>query len=117
MAGSFRILSGIALLLLILVPRASAVGQQAAPADYIRVEIRGNLQTGIVAIGGESTGTVIRADNVTWELDLGGNEMLKAEAAALHKKKVVVTGKYLLVKGVEIPERHIVKVDSLKAAP
>jgi hypothetical protein len=54
---------------------------------------------------------------VTWELDLGGNEMLKAEAAALHKKKVVVTGKYLLVKGVEIPERHIVKVDSLKAAP
>jgi hypothetical protein len=112
-----RILAWSAALLWMALPQATAVAQEADSADYIRVEVRGELQTDIVALGGESTGTVIRASNVTWELDLGASDMLRAQAKALHKKKALVTGKYVKVKGVEIPERHIVKVDSLRAAP
>jgi hypothetical protein len=83
--------------------------------DSIQVEVHGTLETGIVAIGGETTGTIIRAGNVTWELDLGGDPKLTEVAAKLNKKKAIVTGAYTKKKGVEIPERHIVKVKSLKA--
>jgi hypothetical protein len=84
--------------------------------DYIKVEIKGTLQTGMMAIGGETTGTIIRANNVQWELDLGGNAQLQANAEKLDGKSVVVTGRYEKRKGVEIRERHIVKVETLKAA-
>jgi hypothetical protein len=84
--------------------------------DYIKVEIRGTLETGLMAIGGETTGTVVRVKNVTWELDFGGNEELRGLATKLNKKTVLITGTYEKKKGVEIRERHIVKVATLKAA-
>lgn len=88
------------------------------PAEApVKVEVTGTLETGIVAIGGETTGTVIRAGNVTWELDLSGDPKLAAQAEKLNKMRVVVTGSYSKKKGVEIPERHIVKVKTLKSAP
>jgi hypothetical protein len=92
-------------------------GADELPSPYIKVEIRGELEHGIVAIGGESTGTVIHVRDVTWELDLGDNAALKEAAEMLHKKTVLVTGRYSRHKGVEIPDRHIVKVEMLKAAP
>src|SRR5688500_17006033 len=90
-----------------------AAGEE--PEDSIQVEVHGTLETGIVAIGGETTGTIIRAGNVTWELDLGSDPKLAELAEKLNKKKAVVSGTYSKKKGVEIPERHIVKVKSLKA--
>lgn len=84
--------------------------------DYIKVEIKGTLQTGVMAIGAETTGTVIRANNVTWELDLSDNPQLQEEARKLDRKTVLVTGTYEKRKGVEIRERHVVKVAALKSA-
>ncbi|MCA9070409.1 MAG: hypothetical protein KDA84_15865 [Planctomycetaceae bacterium] len=39
--------------------------------DSISVKVIGTLKAGIVAIGGETTGTTITAKNITWELDFG----------------------------------------------
>ena len=84
--------------------------------DYIKVEIKGTLRTGLMAIGGETTGTVIQAGNVTWELDLRESRELLALVPKFDKKKVLVTGTYQKTTGVEIRERHIVKVQTLKDA-
>ena len=105
----------IALFALCVVPAGMAAAIQGS-GDQIKVEIRGTLETGVVAIGGETTGIVIKANGVTWELDLGGNKDLQALAEKLNHKTVVVTGTYRKVKGVEIPERHIVRVLTLKPA-
>ena len=83
---------------------------------YIDVEIKGVLETGIKAIGGETTGTIIKAGKVTWELDLAGNKEFAELAEKLNKQQVVVTGRYLQKPGVEIRVRHIVTVKTLKGA-
>ena len=44
------------------------------------VELRGILRTGIVAIGGETTGTIIQTDKGAFELDLGPGKDLRAKA-------------------------------------
>jgi hypothetical protein len=90
--------------------------------QYIKVDIKGTLKTGIVAIGGETTGTTITVKgkdvlDVTWELDLGGNAAFTALAKKLDGKTALVTGTYFKKRGVEIPERQIVKVTSLTAPP
>ena len=84
--------------------------------QYIKVEIRGILETGVVAIGGETTGTVINASGVTWELDFGDNKNFHDLTKSLHGKEALVTGTYKKIKGVEIRERNIVKVTTLKSA-
>jgi hypothetical protein len=83
---------------------------------YIRVEIRGILETGMLAVGGETTGTVIRANNVTWELDFGGNRSFQELATRLNGQWVLVTGTYHKGRGVEVAERHIVRVTGLEPA-
>ena len=85
-------------------------------ADYVKVEIRGTLQTGVIVIGGETTGIVVRSGGSAWELDLGGDAELKKRAEQLDGKIVVVTGIYRRQKGVEVRERHIVAVATLVAA-
>lgn len=84
--------------------------------DYIRVDIRGTLRQGVIAIGGETTGTTISAGEITWELDLQGDEQLGKKAELLHGKQVLVRGTLERRSGVEIPERWIVTVESLAAA-
>jgi hypothetical protein len=85
-------------------------------SDYVKVEIRGTLKTGMMAIGGETTGTVIRMNNLTWELDFGKDKELQELSNKLNNKTVLVTGTYEKRKGVEVRERHIVKVSTLKPA-
>ena len=84
--------------------------------DVIKVEVTGTIRTGLVAIGGETTGTVIRSNGVTWELDLSKNPKLKTTATQLNGKKVTVSGTYERRRGVEIPQREIVTVTKLTAA-
>ena len=76
-----------------------AIAKDDVNHNYIKVEIRGALETGLIAIGGETTGTAIRVNNVTWELDFGGNTEFRALAKRLHGKIVLVTGTYQKIKG------------------
>ncbi len=84
--------------------------------ESITVSVVGTLKTGIVAIGGETTGSTITANKVTWELDFGKNADLRALAEKLNGKQVAVTGSLEVRAGVEVKQRWIVTVSSLKAA-
>jgi hypothetical protein len=81
------------------------------------VALQGTLRTGIVAIGGETTGVILQTPGATYELDLGNNPALLQAAEALNGQTVNVTGSLTVQHGVEIPERTIVHVDSLSATP
>lgn len=81
--------------------------------EFIHVTVVGTLQTGIAAIGGETTGTTITSRNVTWELDLTKNRGLKNAAQKLQGKLVKVTGLLQRKRGVEVAERWIVDVKTL----
>jgi hypothetical protein len=80
--------------------------------DYVRVEVRGTLETGIMAIGGETTGTTIRARGMTFELQID-RPALRREAERLSGRTVVVHGELTMRRGVEIGQRWIIVVDRL----
>lgn len=84
--------------------------------DSIEVVVRGTLHTGIMAIGGETTGTTVSARGVTWELDLGSRPELAARADSLNGRRVVVAGTLEARAGVERRQRFIVTVKTLAAA-
>ena len=84
--------------------------------DSIEVVVRGTLRTGIMAIGGETTGTTITARGATWELDLRGNPESQARAESLTGRRVVVSGSLEVRPGVERRQRWIVTVKTLEAA-
>lgn len=79
-----------------------------------QVEMKGKLRTGVVAIGGETTGIVLEAAEGKFELDLGKNKELRQKADKLDGKNVVVTGTLQVRKGVEVKERKIITVSGLK---
>ncbi len=83
---------------------------------YIQVEVKGLLKTGILAIGGETTGTTITARGTTWELDFGNRADLRKHADELSDQNVIVTGRLNMKRGIEIRKRWIVDVASLQAA-
>jgi hypothetical protein len=84
--------------------------------DSIDVVVRGTLRTGIMAIGGETTGTTVSARGATWELDLRGNPEWAARAESLNGRRVVVTGSLEARPGVERRQRWIVTVKTLEPA-
>lgn len=84
-----------------------------ARGERVEVRVKGKLTDGIMAIGGETTGTVIRARNVTWELDVSGPG-LREKAAKLNGKTVVVTGAVRQKAGIEIAKRTILVVKTLE---
>ena len=81
-----------------------------------QVEVKGTLRTGVVAAGGETTGTVVETKEGTYELDLGKNEDLRLTVEKLDGRAVVVTGSLTVRGGVEVKQRRIIAVSSLKAA-
>ncbi len=91
-------------------------GGEAKCPEAKMIEYKGKLRHPVYAIGGETTGTVIETAAATYELDLGGKKEWQKLAASLNGKQVVVTGVLKTVKGVEIPERHVITVKDLKAA-
>jgi hypothetical protein len=84
--------------------------------SYIKVEVQGTLETGIAAIGGETTGVIVKTKDGTLELDLGKDKELRAQADKLNGQAVVVTGSLSVRKGVEVAQRLIVTVGTLKPA-
>jgi hypothetical protein len=105
------ILSQVAFATVLLSLAASAFG---AESDYIRVEVRGTIETGIVAIGGETTGVTITAGKTTLELEIK-DPKLQALAEKLNGKKAVAKGTLEIRPGVEVKERRIVAVTGLQA--
>ena len=81
-----------------------------------KVELIGTLKTGIVAIGGETTGNIIVTKDGTYELDFGKDKDLKVKAEKLNGKEVTVAGTLVVRPGVEVKERKIVTVTSLDEA-
>lgn len=91
-------------------------GAKISKEGFIKVEARGVLKTGIVAIGGETTGTILTTPAGTLELDFAKKRDLQLLAEKLDGKEVVVTGALTIRKGVEVRQRLIVAVQKLKAA-
>jgi len=81
----------------------------------VTVRVRGTLTHGIIAIGGETTGTTIRFGETTWELDLRKAKMFSSAAEKLSGKRVVVSGLVRTQKGVEIGTRTILAVGSIES--
>ena len=94
--------------------RRAAEPPAAGGEQYVKVEIKGVLKTGVVAVGGETTGITITAGKVTWELDIKDKSLL-ALAQQSDGKTAAVKGELHVTSGVEIPVRSIVTVAELKA--
>jgi hypothetical protein len=99
-----------------LVAHSQAGGGPKKDDTYIKVEVKGKLQTGIMAPGGETTGIIIRTETVTLELDFGKDKDLRMLADKLNDQMVIAAGTLTIRKGVAVKMRHIVAVTSLKAA-
>ena len=80
--------------------------------DYVKIEIHGTIRTGVVAVGGETTGVTITVDKTTFELEIKDPE-LKKLAEKLNGKKATVEGAFEIRPGVEIKERRVVVVKKL----
>ena len=103
-----------AAIILILPIILSAAGRD--DAYYVKVEIKGILQTQIIAIGGETTGVIIRAGDSSWDLDLGTNRQLHELAERFDGKTALVRGTLKRISGIERGERDVVVVESLSEA-
>ena len=83
--------------------------------DSIQVEVVGTIESGIVAIGGETTGVTMTANGITWELDLRGDETFGKLADQLAGGKARARGTLERRGGVERGERVVVIVETLEA--
>jgi len=90
--------------------------KDAKDKDAKKMELTGKLRTGIVAIGGETTGTILETKKGSYELEFGKQKELRQKAEKLNGKNVTVVGKLEIRKGVEVKERRIVTVTSLEEA-
>ncbi len=91
------------------------LAKEPAKDEYIKVEVRGKLNNEIMAIGGETTGAVITANGIAWELDFSDSPNSQRKSAAMNGKTVVVKGQLSVKRGIEIRQRWIVKVASIEA--
>lgn len=98
----------------LLIPRISHADGDSL-GDYIKVEVRGKLNNEIMAIGGETTGVIITANGVTWELDFSNAPNSEKKSKSMNGKVVVVKGELSVKRGVEIRQRWIVKVESIQS--
>jgi hypothetical protein len=96
--------------------RGKPLPAAAEAGEYVHVEMRGKLATGLVAIGGETTGAAIKADGITFELDFGGKNELTEKAEAANGQVAKVAGRLERRAGVEVKERWILHVQSLEAS-
>ena len=102
------------ILLLLLGSSVVAADPQSVIKDSIIVRIVGTLRTGVMAVGGETTGTTVTAHQITWELEFGKDAALRQAAEKLQGKKVTVQGSLERLPGVETKERWIVAVSALQ---
>jgi hypothetical protein len=106
----------VGLFVLFTLARADQENKEAASKEGKKVELTGTLRTGIVAAGGETTGTIIETKKGNFELDFGKQKELRDKAEKLAGKTVLVAGTSEIRQGVEVKERKLVSVTSLKEA-
>lgn len=82
--------------------------------EVINVEVVGRLTTGVMAVGGETTGFTISAGNITWELDFGNDNALQERAEKNDRRQVSVAGVLRRQIGTEVKERWLVRVLKLE---
>lgn len=109
-------IGGLTLFLIVHVCASQSQDSTPTGGHYVKVEVKGTLEHGVVAIGGETTGTIITAGQLTWDLDLSQRQEFAELAARLNGKTAIVTGILQRFKGVEVPERRVVTVTSLKGS-
>lgn len=85
-----------------------------ATESSVKVICHGKLRCGMVAVGGETTGTNLSLNGLTWELQIA-DAKLKAFAESNHHKLVTATGTLQHVKGPERSGRWVVAVNTLTA--
>ncbi len=100
-------------LLLVLGISAGAAEPEVKPAETaVRVDCIGKLRHGILAAGGETTGTTITFNGIEWELRL--KDEASREFAKTHQKQTVsVTGTLRRFVGMARPVRWIVEAETL----
>lgn len=91
---------------------AVTAADDSAPEPSVSVEFCGRLRHGVMAIGGETTGTTISFNRIIWEVQLQ-DEADRRFATQHHKATVVVTGSLRKVSGVERKDRWIIDVRKL----
>ena len=103
--------------LLSLVAILFAAGALAGNEKGVVKNYEGTLKMGIVTIGGETAGAMLKTKEGTkYELDFGKDDELAKLAESLDGKVVCVTGKLQIRTGTEIKERQVIAVISLKEA-
>ena len=100
----YKLISGIILSIGLSV---AAVADESSPMPSVSVEFCGRLRHGVVAMGGESTGTTISVGRMIWEVQLLSDSDRKF-AETYHKETVVVTGTLRKVAGVETKDRWVI---------
>jgi len=91
---------------------ATPAADDPAAKPSVLVECSGRMRHGVVAIGGETTGTTITFNRTTWELQLH-DEASRKFVQEHHKKSVVVIGALRKVPGVERKDRWIIDVKTM----
>ena len=103
----WNLLSGISLTLCMF-----AMADDPPSEPSVTVECCGRLRHGIVAIGGETTGTTITFNRTVWELRLP-DDAAREFAKEHHKEPVTVTGRLRKISGTEVKDRWIIDVKTL----
>ena len=104
----WKLLTGISLTLCTFV-----MADDAPPKPSVLVECSGRLRHGIVAIGGETTGTTITFNRIVWELRLR-DDAAREFAEEHNKEPVIVIGTLRKIAGIEVKDRWIIDVRTLK---
>lgn len=103
----WKLIAGIALTLSMF-----ATTDETPPEPSVSVECYGRLRHGVVAIGGETTGTTITFNRMVWELQLH-DDAAREFAKEHHKEPVIVTGTLRKIAGTEVKVRWIIDVKTL----
>jgi hypothetical protein len=92
--------------------RAPAAAEKSVPAPTAARLWTGTLRTGIVAVGGETTGIVLETPEGRVELQ-SATDAIRAQLQGLNGKSVTVRGTLTVRAGVEVRERRIVLVTDI----
>ncbi len=77
-----------------------------------KIMVQGTVSTGIMAIGGESTGTVIKtSEGLSYELILKSTDQQKVSQSGT--KWCKIEGELITMEGVEINDRKIIIADTV----
>lgn len=107
------LISGIGLTFgLLAIAVADEASPKPSPKPSVSVEFSGRIRHGMIAIGGETTGTTISFQRIIWEVQLD-NDAERTFAEDHNKETVVVTGSLRKVAGIERKDRWIIDVTKL----